>query len=475
MSTNDCRIGDDDASLGSGPVDAGLQVSNEETSTGERDAEKGQVPGNTQVDPFGDESNAEVKYRTLHWWQAGMIMIAETISLGILSLPSVLATIGMIPGMLLILVLGCLATYTGFVIGQFKLRYPHVHNMADAGEVMLGPIGREVFGFAQISFLVFCMGSHILTFSIMMNTLTSHATCTVTYGVAGTLICLLLTLPRRLGPVSYMAILSFISILSAVTITTVGVAVENPGPSRVALTAHPALPTGFLAVTNIIYAYSGHVAFFNFISELRTPADYPRALFLLQGVDTSLYLLVAALIYRFVGPDVASPALGSTSPLLRKIAYGVAIPTIVIAGVINGHVACKYVYVRCFRGTGLMAQTLFSYGMWALIALGLWTVAWVIAEAIPVFNDLLGLISAVFASWFTYGLSGVFWLFINWGRYRQDRWKMALTGVNVFLVAMGALICVLGLYSSALSIAANQSGAGSQGAFSCKDNSANLS
>jgi hypothetical protein len=33
-------------------------------------------------DPFGDETDAEVKYRTLEWWQAGMIMIAETVGLG---------------------------------------------------------------------------------------------------------------------------------------------------------------------------------------------------------------------------------------------------------------------------------------------------------------------------------------------------------------------------------------------------------
>lgn len=53
-------------------------------------------------------------------------MIAETISLGILSLPSVLARIGMVPGILLIAGLGILATYTGYVLGQFKLAYPHV-------------------------------------------------------------------------------------------------------------------------------------------------------------------------------------------------------------------------------------------------------------------------------------------------------------------------------------------------------------
>lgn len=36
---------------------------------------------------------------------------------------------------------------------------------------------------------------------------------------------------------------------------------------------------------------------------------------------------------------MTSPALSASTKILEKIAYGVAIPTIVIAGVINGHVA----------------------------------------------------------------------------------------------------------------------------------------
>jgi len=45
------------------------------------------------------------------------VMIAETISLGILSLPSVLATVGMVGGGILIITLGIVATYSGYVIG----------------------------------------------------------------------------------------------------------------------------------------------------------------------------------------------------------------------------------------------------------------------------------------------------------------------------------------------------------------------
>lgn len=64
-----------------------------------------------------------------------------------------------------------------------------------------------------------------------------------------------------------------------------------------------------------------------------------------------------------------------------------------IGGVINGHVASKYVYVRLFRGTNHMHErNLLSLGSWVLITFGLWVIAWIIAEGIPVFNPLLGLV-----------------------------------------------------------------------------------
>ncbi|KAI4184039.1 MAG: hypothetical protein LQ346_006184 [Caloplaca aetnensis] len=174
---------------------------------------------------------------------------------------------------------------------------------------------------------------------------------------------------------------------------------------------------------------------------MKEPKSYMKALYLLQGADVSMYLIVAVVTYRYAGPGVSSPALGSTSGILPKLAYGIAIPTIVIAGVINGHVAAKYCYVRLFRGTDKMGQrTWRSFFEWSAIVLLLWTLAWIIAEAIPVFNDLLGLISALFASWFTYGLSGVFWLYLHYGRYRESKRKMALTALNICIFFIGLVI-----------------------------------
>lgn len=116
-------------------------------------------PDGERGDPFGDERRNDIQFKTMTWWcvalsvllvvvieadmgcrQTAMIMIAETISLGILSLPSVLNDVGLVPyvlprwcgglvdmgygrGCILIIGLGIIATYTGYVLGQFKLRY----------------------------------------------------------------------------------------------------------------------------------------------------------------------------------------------------------------------------------------------------------------------------------------------------------------------------------------------------------------
>lgn len=268
----------------------------------------------------------------------------------------------MVAGCILIIGLGGIATITGYMIGMFKLRYPHVHNMADAGYILFGPIGREVLGAAQVIFMVFVCGSHVLTGLIAFDTITAGASCSVLWAGISALICLVLTIPRTLNGISYMSVASFISIISmcipcvqcnvadhstaaAILITMIGVGIIGH-QAPVEVTAHLSFARGFLAVTDIIFAYAGHVAFFTFIAEMKDPRDFPKALYALQIADTTLYLIVGIVVYSFTGANAVSPALGNTGTTLRKIAYGIALPTIVVAGVINGHVCAKLVFVR---------------------------------------------------------------------------------------------------------------------------------
>lgn len=153
--------------------------------------------------------------------------------------------------------------------------------------------------------------------------------------------------------VSYLSIASFASILGAVFIIMVSVGVSGRRVELVvAKSGGVTLAEGFGAVSNIVFAYAGHLAFFSFISEMRDPREYPKALCCLQVADTVLYLVVAVVVYRFAGEEVVSPALGSGGAVVEKVAYGVAVPTIVVAGVINGHVAAVGEVSGCCVGGG---------------------------------------------------------------------------------------------------------------------------
>ncbi|KAJ5586984.1 uncharacterized protein N7459_002749 [Penicillium hispanicum] len=428
--------------------------------------EEGNLKYGEVSDAFGNEEYAEIKYKTLNWWQCGLLMICESVSLGVLSLPSAMATLGFVPGIILIIGLGLLATYTGYNIGLMRERYPFIQNLGDAGEILLGKFGRELFGTAQFLFCIFVMGAHILTFRVMMNTVTNHGTCSIVFSLVGMLISLALSLPRTMKGMTWISFAAFISIFTAVIITMISVGVEEHTNVVTKAAIDNDLYTEFQSISNIVFAYCAHVAFFGLISEMEQPRDFKKSLFMLQTFEICLYLTAAVVIYYYVGADVQSPALTSAGPVMKKVAYGIAIPTIIGAGVVNGHIGLKYIYFRCCAKSGLMHQSNFkSIGIWIGLGVTCWVVAWIIAEAIPVFSDLNSLISALFASWFSYGLSGIYWLHLNQGQWFASPRKIALFVLNVAITLIGLILCVLGLYASGTAIHKDAN----SNSFTCKN------
>lgn len=213
-------------------------------------------------------------------------------------------------------------------MGEFKLRYPHVHSMGDAGEMLMGPFGRELCYWGQLLFIIFLMASHILTFTVLFNTITNHGTCTIVFGVIGLVVSCICALPRTTDKVFIMSSVSAVSILTATIVTMISIGVQAPDYVENDITTDPTFVDAFLAVTNIVFAFIAHVSFFGIMSEMQDPAEFPKSLAMLQIVDTVMYIVTAMVIYCYAGPDVSSPALSSAGPLMKKVAYGLAIPTV---------------------------------------------------------------------------------------------------------------------------------------------------
>lgn len=108
--------------------------------------------------------------------------------------------------MIILIGLGLVASYTGFIMGQMKRKFPQITTMADAGEVIGGKWGREFIGACWILFFIFIMSSHLLTFTVAMNSITSHGTCSIVFGIVGMVVSFICSLPRTLEKMSWLSL-----------------------------------------------------------------------------------------------------------------------------------------------------------------------------------------------------------------------------------------------------------------------------
>ena len=116
------------------------------------------------------------------------------------------------------------------------------------------------------------------------------------------------------------------------------------------------------------------------------------------------------------------------------------------------HTAAKLVFIRFFRHTRhVYSHTVLGWSVWTVLCFLAVAVAFVLAAAVPIFSDLIGITAALFAAWYTYGLAGFFWLYDTFhleGGTETLKRKWIGTTVAVLTIMIGAFICIAGTYVS---------------------------
>ncbi|KAJ4252443.1 hypothetical protein NW762_011044 [Fusarium torreyae] len=135
---------------------------------------------------------------------AGLMMKTQ-IGLGVLSIPATFDALGLITGILCLLAVGVITTWSDWVVGVFKLRHRNVYAIDDAGDMMFGRVGREFFGFAMWLYWVFVSGAGVLSLSIGLNAVSSHGACTAVFVVTAAVLGFALSSIRTLGRMSWLA------------------------------------------------------------------------------------------------------------------------------------------------------------------------------------------------------------------------------------------------------------------------------
>lgn len=129
---------------------------------------------------------------------------------------------------------------------------------------------------------------------------------------------------------------------------TIGVGIQKrpssvsqvgPWSSDFRLINSPSFTDGVSAVSSLIFACSATPTYFSIAAEMRDPRFFTRALIISQIGSTLIYLVIGVVVYYYCGSHVASPALGSAGPIIKKISYGIALPGLLATTTIVIHVS----------------------------------------------------------------------------------------------------------------------------------------
>ncbi|BCS17303.1 uncharacterized protein APUU_10131S [Aspergillus puulaauensis] len=373
---------------------------------------------------FGNITEGGPNYRNLGLLGTIALMMKTQIGLGVLSMPLILGTLGIVPGNILIVTIAAITTWSSYMIGVFKIRHPEVYGIGDVGGMFFGRVGYELFGGAYALQFTFSAGSAMLSISIALNALSSHAVCTAIFVAVAAVAGFGIGSIRTLDRIGILAWIGTICIITAVFVVTVGVGLQDrPSAAPQAgewtsdykLVNSPGFTDAISAVSSLVFTYTGTPIFFNIVSEMREPLLYPRALAVCQTAVTIVYIIVGTVVYYYCGSYVASPALGSAGDIVKKVSYGIALPGLIVSCVLFVHLPGKHIFVRILRGSDhLTSNSVIHWTTWLSSTFGVALVAYIVASAIPVFSGLIALIGALLGSFLNFHPYAGMWLYDNW-------------------------------------------------------------
>ncbi|KAF9877246.1 transmembrane amino acid transporter [Colletotrichum karsti] len=446
--------------------------------------------------------------RTAGW--GAIFYLITTDILGPGSTPWAFAQMGYGPGVALYTVFGVMSLYSGWILYRSFLgldsdRYP-LKGYGDLYFRVFGTWARHLVNFAQALQLMLFVGVLILGSGQSISQISKGSNggagicfvaCLIIFMVAGFVLGQIRTL-QRFSWIANMSV--WINLL--VLFICMGVVAHSPpnfaatkasfgdafgpGPVRTFVGMPPeglaSGGTGFLASLNglnqAVYSYGGCLIFAAFMSEMRHPMDFWKALLCGEIFIYSIYLIFGMYVYSYQGQYSFNPVMQGLSPYAWQTATNVlSLITGLIAAGLYGNIGMKVLYIEFLQPVCGAPPLTASAGkmLWALVIPVYWTVAFIVGAAVPQFSLVSGFIGALFILSFTYTLPALlglgYWIRKDamlpeeerfdpatgvysyadggfWRYWRGFMKKPFFNSWNIFYMLGGVVTTVLGMYSS---------------------------
>ncbi|KAK4693982.1 hypothetical protein P7C71_g3515, partial [Lecanoromycetidae sp. Uapishka_2] len=368
---------------------------------------------------------------------AAVFYLITTDILGPFGLPYAFATTGWGPGVVLYTVFGVMAGISGWLLwscfmGLDSYAYP-VKNFGDLGYRLYGAPVRYGFNLLQ-SIQLFCSVALIIisngeALSEATKFKLCYAICCLVWALAGFFLGQIRTL-QKFGWLANAAIwinllIIFITMgvaahsdpLYSASASSAGYAVNPDLVTPNAAGVYPPVthtsglpdPSNFGSAINglmqAVYAYGGSMIFIEFMSEMKHPHDFLKAMWSAQLFIYICYMLYGLFMYGYQGQYLQNPSYLGIAPYAWQTTGNVlAMVSALIAAALYGNIGVKVLYnnvaVELFRAPPLTQRG--GKIIWAALIPIYWSLSFIIGAAIPDFSGFTAIVSAVCIVQFTY-------------------------------------------------------------------------
>lgn len=187
---------------------------------------------------------------------------------------------------------------------------------------------------------------------------------------------------------------------------------------------------GLSAFLNISFTFIGQITLPSLIAEMEEPRDFWKSVTVVTIAEIILFSVIGSLVYVFIGDQYMSDmAIGSLgNDIFMKISFSFMLPTLIFLGVLYASVSARFIFFRVFANTRHVSNhTFWGWAGWSGILFILWALAWLVAEIIPFFSNLLSIMGSVFGSFFGFG----FWGLANLRMRHADHGSLIYQGQGI--------------------------------------------
>jgi len=200
---------------------------------------------------------------------------------------------------------------------------------------------------------------------------------------------------RQLGESVMLCFINLFLIVGVVLIALIAIGLKGEARCVHSFAFAPglSLSVAFGAATNVVYSYAGQWMYFEVMETMEVPSEFPKAFAVSGPIMVSIYLVVALVGFSF-GVRADDILQGMPHGNLLRIASTLLFAHVLIVYLIKSVVIQQYFH-RVTSPTDTDSRTLASYlnhGSWGVAML---IVGYIVANAVPFFNQLLGLLGGL--------------------------------------------------------------------------------